>query len=105
DLSKYDLTKEDWTKSVDASINQMKNGHISMSDVSVYLYLFDRISGKRPKTDIKYLFIDEVQDYTAFQMAFMKFTFPRARFTLLGDLNQAIFTHENSHTLLSELST
>ncbi|AYF92306.1 RNA polymerase recycling motor HelD [Apilactobacillus bombintestini] len=104
-LDKFDLTKDEWNESVDESIARMKNGHVSMADVSAYLYLFDRISGKRPKTDIKYLFIDEVQDYTAFQMAFLKFTFPRARFTLLGDLNQAIFTHENSHSLLQELST
>lgn len=104
-LDKFGLTKDEWNESVDESIARMKNGHVSMADVSAYLYLFDRISGKRPKTDIKYLFIDEVQDYTAFQMAFLKFTFPRARFTLLGDLNQAIFTHENSHSLLQELST
>ncbi|WP_105956418.1 RNA polymerase recycling motor HelD [Apilactobacillus quenuiae] len=104
-LNDYDLTKDDWEKSVDHSIEQMKSGDISISDVSAYLYLFDKISGKRAKTDIRYLFIDEVQDYTAFQMAFLKFTFPRARFTLLGDLNQAIFTHENSHKLLKELGT
>jgi DNA helicase-2/ATP-dependent DNA helicase PcrA len=38
-------------------------------------------------------------------LAFLKFSFLRARFTMLGDLNQAIFTKENSRTLLQELST
>ncbi len=54
---------------------------------------------------MRYVFIDEIQDYTPFQLAYLKFSFPRAKFTLLGDLNQAIFTKENSKTLLSELST
>ncbi len=105
DLAKYNLNAADWQANIEKTVAGIKNGAISMSDVSAYLYLFDKISGKRPKTDIRYLFIDEVQDYTAFQMAFLKFTFPRARFTLLGDLNQAIFTHENSHHLLKELGT
>ncbi|MCK8624387.1 AAA family ATPase [Apilactobacillus sp. M161] len=105
DLAKYNLTLDDWQANIDKTVSGIKKGSISMADVSAYLYLFDKISGKRAKTDIRYLFIDEVQDYTAFQMAFLKFTFPRARFTLLGDLNQAIFTHENSHQLLKELGT
>ncbi|EHM01261.1 hypothetical protein HMPREF9103_00162 [Lentilactobacillus parafarraginis F0439] len=63
------------------------------------------MTGKRGDRDIRYLFIDEVQDYSAFQLAFLKYSFPRAKFTLLGDLNQAIFTHENSRKLLGELSS
>ncbi len=54
---------------------------------------------------MRHVFIDEIQDYTAYQLAYLKTELPRARFTMLGDLNQAIFTKENSHSLLSELST
>lgn len=64
-----------------------------------------KVTGKKGERDIKHVFIDEIQDYTAFQLAYLKTQFPRAKFTMLGDLNQAIFTKENSHTLLSELST
>ena len=28
-----------------------------------------------------------IQDYTAFQLAYLKVEFPRAKFTMLGDLN------------------
>ncbi|MFO5422603.1 hypothetical protein RCL39_25000, partial [Salmonella enterica subsp. enterica serovar 1,4,[5],12:i:-] len=55
--------------------------------------------------DIRFVFLDEIQDYNAFQLAFLKFSFPQARFTMLGDLNQAIFTKENSHSLINELAT
>ena len=103
DLKAYDLTEDDWQQVVQHTIDRLKEGKLSIDDASAYLYLYDLMTGKRGEREIRYLFIDEVQDYSAFQLAFLKFNFPRARFTLLGDLNQAIFTHENSHKLLNEL--
>ncbi|WP_268912545.1 RNA polymerase recycling motor HelD [Lentilactobacillus sp. SPB1-3] len=104
DLPAYGLTEDDWKQVVENTIDRLKNGKLSIDDATTYLYLYDLMTGKRGERDIRYLFIDEVQDYSAFQLAFLKFNFPRARFTVLGDLNQAIFTHENSHKLLDELS-
>ncbi|MGF7437398.1 RNA polymerase recycling motor HelD [Lentilactobacillus senioris] len=104
-LRDYGLTKEEWSANVDSVIEDIKQNKLAMADVAPYLYLYDLMTGKRGQKDIKYLFIDEVQDYSAFQLAFLKFSFPRAKFTLLGDLNQAIFTHENSQQLLNELGT
>lgn len=40
--------------------------------------------------DARYVTVDEVQDYTEAQLACMARYFPRARFMLLGDENQAI---------------
>lgn len=104
-LDKYGLTDDEWQASVDQSIDNIKHGRLAMGDVTPYLYLYDRITGKRGNTDMRYVFIDEIQDYTACQLAYLKTKFPRAKFTLLGDLNQAIFTRENSHSLLKELGT
>ena len=104
-LAKYDLSKEEWLADVATVVASLKNKQLALSDVSAYLFLYDQISGKRGQTDIKQVFIDEIQDYTAYQLAYLKEDFPRAKFTMLGDLNQAIFTHENSHSLLKELAT
>ena len=105
DLSKFDLTLDQWNNDVDMTVNHLKNHKLTIADVTIYLYLYDLITGKRGEVDIKHVFIDEIQDYTAYQLAYLKFGFPRAKFTMLGDLNQAIFTKENSHTLLDELGT
>ncbi|KID42020.1 RNA polymerase recycling motor HelD [Fructilactobacillus fructivorans] len=105
DLSKYGISEQEWNDGVEKSIDRLKNGKISDADISIYLYLYDLISGKRPDVHMRYLFVDEVQDYTPFQLAYLKFNFPRAKFTLLGDLNQAIFTHESSQSLLKEMET
>lgn len=104
-LSNFDVTNEMWQEEIKATIGRLKKGKLSLADASTYIYLYDLMTGKRGDKDIRYLFIDEVQDYSAFQLAFLKFSFPRARFTLLGDLNQAIFTHENSRKLLGELGS
>lgn len=105
DLAKYGLTQADWQQYVEQQLADLREKKISANGVSVYLYLYDLLTGKRGEREMRYVFVDEVQDYDAFQLAYLKFCFPNARFTLLGDLNQAIFTHENSRSLLSELGT
>lgn len=102
-LSDYQITADEWQAYVDQQVALLRKGRISADGISVYLYLYDLITGRRGKSDIRYLFVDEVQDYTAYQLAYLKFCFPRAKFTLLGDLNQAIFTHENSRSLLRQM--
>ncbi|MQS44630.1 RNA polymerase recycling motor HelD [Companilactobacillus mishanensis] len=105
DLSKYDITNEQWDKYVNEFIEDMNNKRISMNNITPYLYLYDLITGKHGELDMKFVFIDEIQDYTPFQLAYLKFKFPRARYTMLGDLNQSIFTKKNSQTLLSEVQS
>lgn len=104
-LKKYGLSDDEWQQYVDEQLADLREHKMSANGVSIYLYLYDLLTGKRGERDMRYVFVDEVQDYDAFQLAYLKFSFPNAKFTLLGDLNQAIFTHENSRNLLSELGT
>ena len=101
-LSEHGITNEQWNQFVDKFIQGFQNKQISMNNLSPYLYLYDLVTGKHGELDMKFVFIDEIQDYTPFQLAYMKYKFPRARYTMLGDLNQSIFTKKNSQTLLSE---
>lgn len=104
-LAEYGLTPDQWTAFVDQTKEELKQRNISAAGITIYLYLYDLITGKHGQRDIRYVFVDEVQDYDPYQLAYLKYRFPRAKFTLLGDLNQAIFTHENSKGLLRQLST
>lgn len=105
DLQKFDLTEQQWVAFIEKTTQDLKERQISAVGISIYLYLYDLLTGKRGERDIRYVFVDEVQDYDAFQLAYLKFSFPNARFTLLGDLNQAIFTGANSRQLLRQLGT
>lgn len=104
DLSKWNISEEDWQKHIEEVKENFKKHHIYMNDVSAYLYLYDLITGRRTDYEMRYAFIDEIQDYTSFQLAYLKYNFPRAKFTMLGDLNQAIFTKDESRSLLKQIS-
>ena len=104
DLSKWNIDENDWLAHVEEVKNNFKQHHIAMNDVSAYLYLYDMITGRRTDFEMRYAFIDEIQDYTPFQLAYLKYNFPRAKFTMLGDLNQAIFTKDESRSLLKQIS-
>lgn len=104
DIQQAGITEEQWKKKIGSVIAAVKEKRMLMEDVSPYLYLYDLITGKRGELEIRHVFIDEIQDYTPYQLACLKTSFPRTRFTVLGDLNQAIFTKKESYTLLEEMS-
>lgn len=65
-------------------------------DATPYLYVKELIEGVRTNTEIRYVFVDEGQDYSTFQYEYLKKLFPRARMTVLGDFGQAIFIQATS---------
>ena len=52
----------------------------------------DLIEGRKSNTGIRHIFIDEAQDYSPFQFAYLQKLYPYSKMTLLGDFNQAIFS-------------
>ena len=82
----------------------MKNT-IPFEDVSGYLYMKDRIHGSANQTQIKYLVVDEAQDYTIMQYKVLANLFRNAKVTILGDLNQNITpfaNYQNYDTILQK---
>lgn len=103
-LADYGITLADWQSYVQRFVDYWNQKKIALADVSSYLYLYDLVTGQHGDLTMKFVFIDEIQDYTPFQLAYLHYNFPRARYTMLGDLNQAILTHDNSQTLLKEIT-
>lgn len=104
-LADYQISQTEWENYIEAVIEKVKNRQLSLSTTTIYLYLYDLITGKHGQREIRYLFIDEIQDYTPFQLAFLKFSFPNAKFTVLGDLNQAIFTQDWASSLEEDFAS
>lgn len=75
----------------------LQNNTISYEDVTPILYLNYALGNDRTMNNIKYVIIDEAQDYSPFQYLVLKHLFPSAGFTILGDINQSI--NPNSSTL------
>lgn len=87
------MVPEKWEAISQQTIAAVKKRYLYYEDITPLLYLLDHIFGKHFYPSIRYLFIDEAQDYTPFQLAYFRSIFPNSRMTLLGDLNQSIFTH------------
>ncbi|MEE8722800.1 MAG: UvrD-helicase domain-containing protein [Eggerthellaceae bacterium] len=69
-----------------------------------WLYLKVALTGVANRS-ARYVFVDEVQDYTASQLAVLAKYFPRAHFLLLGDENQAIKPGTATFSQIEEVFT
>ncbi|XID93396.1 RNA polymerase recycling motor HelD [Paenibacillaceae bacterium WGS1546] len=65
---------------------------IEHEDATPLMYVSEALEGfRRVEGDIQHVFVDEAQDYSPFQAAYLRRRYPRARMTVLGDFNQAIY--------------
>ncbi|MGX1263397.1 DNA helicase-2/ATP-dependent DNA helicase PcrA [Rossellomorea marisflavi] len=81
-------------------------GRLYYEDATPFLFLKELILGFQINSSVRHLVIDEAQDYSPFQFEFLKRMFPAARMTILGDFNQAIFSHASGQAdfrMLTEL--
>ncbi len=90
------ILPELWIEICDQTKQSLANSKLFYEDATPYLYLKELIEGTRTNTEIRYVFIDEGQDYSAFQYEYLKKLFPKARMTVLGDFGQAIFMQSTS---------
>ncbi|WP_102349831.1 RNA polymerase recycling motor HelD [Bacillus sp. Marseille-P3661] len=81
-----------WDDICNQTLQNINKQRLFYEDATPFLFLQDQLEGRKPNTQIRHLFIDEAQDYTPFQFAFLKQLYPSSRMTILGDFNQAIFS-------------
>ncbi|KGX87384.1 RNA polymerase recycling motor HelD [Pontibacillus litoralis] len=85
---------EYWEDIREWTIKDLSRGYLAWEEATAYLYFKVCILGDTTDRLVRHLFIDEAQDYSPFQFAYIKQQFPYTRMTLLGDINQAIYTHD-----------
>lgn len=82
---------EVWEEICRLTLSSLSANELAYEDATPFLYLKELSQGFRTNTQIRHVIVDEVQDYSPFQLEFMRRLFPRAKMTVLGDLNQAIY--------------
>lgn len=82
-----------------------KGNAYEWSDVFAYLYLKIKLEGIKPKSSVKHLVIDEMQDYSMVQYKVLSLLYPCKK-TILGDINQSVnpFSSSNLNTIQSIFS-
>ncbi|WP_285767272.1 RNA polymerase recycling motor HelD [Peribacillus sp. SI8-4] len=83
----------------------LEEGKLYYEDATPFLLLQELIQGFQTNSSIKYVLVDEAQDYSPFQFEFLKRLFPSARMTVLGDFNQAIFAHASEQVNFDTLTS
>ncbi|MPW27143.1 AAA family ATPase [Alkalibaculum sp. M08DMB] len=68
---------------------------VEFEDLAALLYLKHRVLGFENKLDIKYVVIDEAQDFSLFQFFALKEVFNTEMFTILGDVSQGIHSYRS----------
>ncbi len=72
------------------TLKALGEDEIPYGDAAAIAYLQARIYGRRAYTSIRQVVLDEAQDADAMHMALLASLFPKARFTILGDIHQAM---------------
>ncbi len=89
------ILDRDLLELVSACSNQIfEMKKIELEDLAPLLYLQDKLFGLNEKTDVKYVVIDEAQDFSLFQFYALKTLLDTDRFTILGDLSQGIHSYK-----------
>lgn len=83
------------------TLQLLQEGRLSFEDASCYLYLLESVEGFHTFNHIRHVVIDEAQDYSPFQYALLRRLFPRSKFTILGDWNQAIYEANRMNSVAS----
>ncbi|MBP3950373.1 RNA polymerase recycling motor HelD [Bacillus suaedae] len=94
-----------FTEIIDKTVRQIEEANLYYEDITPFLYLKGMLEGFEVNTLIKHVFIDEAQDYSPFQFAYIKKMFPVAKLTVLGDIHQSIHAHTNKEDAFLLLET
>ncbi|MGV0168128.1 RNA polymerase recycling motor HelD [Furfurilactobacillus sp. WILCCON 0119] len=99
------VTTANWAKHRQDVAMAVEYHQLGLSDAAPLLFLRDFITGGGQNRGIAYIFVDEMQDYSLAQMCYLHHAFPRAKFTLLGDSEQALFNPlQEPHVLMDRLA-
>ena len=69
----------------------LENFELNYEDMLVVGYIRILIGGIRPMEQISHVVLDEAQDYNRLQLVILKALYPKSRFTILADANQAVY--------------
>lgn len=101
-----DVAADQWQRVIDRYQHDIEFHRLALTDAAPLLYLRDLLIGGGMNHQMQHLFVDEMQDYSIAQLIYLQHAFPRAKLTLLGDSEQALFKAvESPESILKKLGT
>lgn len=81
----------EWQNFTTKFSDQLEYHHLDFIHTAPLMLLRDLLTGGGQNRAMQYVFIDEMQDYSLAMLIYLKHAFPTAKFTILGDSEQALF--------------
>lgn len=98
------VTVKEWQTVIATYQHDIEFHRLALTDAAPLLYLRDLLIGGGANHRMQHLFVDEMQDYSMAQLIYLQHAFPRAKLTLLGDSEQALFKAvESPESILKKL--
>lgn len=89
-FTRYQGQTEEGKEEAERLSDSLERGKLWYEDALLYLFVKVLMGKVATITNIRHIVIDEVQDYNLVQLYIMKYLFPKATFTLLGDIYQTV---------------
>ncbi|MFC4771216.1 RNA polymerase recycling motor HelD [Enterococcus hermanniensis] len=102
-LTHYQLTEENWAAMLEELLTDFKQKDLSLEDGTLLFLLMKSIHPMDVQQKARFIFIDEMQDFSPAQVALLKQLYPKATYTLCGDLNQKVFGNESMVHSLAQI--
>lgn len=100
-----EIDSTQWHRNISEFNQEIEFHSIKLDDCAPLLYMRDYICQSGQNNTMKYLFVDEMQDYSVAQLKYLKYAFPQTKWTLLGDSEQALFKDvEQPKEILNKLN-
>ncbi|KRM46151.1 superfamily I DNA RNA helicase [Lentilactobacillus parabuchneri DSM 5707 = NBRC 107865] len=100
------IKQPQWQQTIDEFSQSIEFHSIKLDDCAPLLYMRDYMCNSGQNNTMKYLFVDEMQDYSVAQLKYLRYAFPQTKWTLLGDSEQALFKDvEQPEEILNKLNS
>lgn len=93
-----------WSAICERTLKELAQARLPYEDATPFLYMMEAVCGFQTNGSVRHVIIDEAQDYSPFQLAYLKRLFPRCRMTALGDLNQAIYSNASAYSEIDPIA-
>lgn len=85
------ISNHEWETMISSYQTDIEFHQLALMHAAPLMYLRDLVTGSGQNHSFRYVFIDEMQDYSLAMMVYLRHAFPKAKFTILGDSEQALF--------------
>lgn len=85
------LNRDLWLAKRERFLHELEFHRLDYEDATLILFLRDYMTGAGTNQHMQYICVDEMQDYSLVQLKYLQHAFPKAKFTLLGDSQQALY--------------